>query len=329
MTDGTLPKSNSKGGLVTTQPVAVEHIDGTRKAGSGRRVNSSNKHARQVLWLLAPGVLILVVFFGLPIIDLVRSSMSQWSGIGQPKFIGFENYESILGDEKVGSSLLRSLALGVGASLGISVVATVLAALVSGGIRGSSFYRIVWFLPAIAPPSAVAVFWALSVQPHSGAVNAFLGAIGLGDTHALLADPATAMWVVIGIAIWQGVGFAFLVILGAIEDVPVAVYEAASIDGCTPVRQFFSITLPLIRPVLSMIALLEVIWAFNGFTLVWGMTRGGPGDATSILPVEVYKEAFLHGNFGLAAAISVVGGIFLLVIGVIGQAIGSSKAADQ
>lgn len=314
---------------MTTQPVTVAHVGGTRTPGSSGRPNSSNRQARQVLWMLAPGVILLVVFFGLPIIDLVRSSLSEWSGIGQPTFIGLENYQAILSDEAVGSALLRSLVLGVGASLGISAIATVLAALVSGGIRGSSLYRIIWFLPAIAPPSAVAVFWALSVQPRSGAVNAFLGSIGLGDTHALLADPATAMWVIIGVAIWQGVGFAFLVILGAIEDVPVAVYEAASIDGCSPVRQFFSITLPLIRPVLSMIALLEVIWAFNGFTLVWGMTRGGPGDATAILPVQVYKEAFLFGDFGFAAAISVVGGIFLLIIGIVGQALGSSKGADQ
>ena len=314
---------------MTTQPVAVAHVDGTRTPGASGRPKSRRKQANHVLWMLAPGVILLVVFFGLPIIDLVRSSLSQWSGIGQPKFIGLENYQAILGNEKVGSSLLRSLVLGVGASLGITVIATVLAALVSGGIRGSSLYRILWFLPAIAPPSAVAVFWALSVQPRSGAVNAFLGAIGLGDTHALLADPATALWVVIGVAVWQGVGFAFLVVLGAMEDVPVAIYEAASIDGCSPVRRFFSITLPLIRPVLSMIALLQVIWAFNGFTLVWGMTRGGPGEATAILPVQVYKEAFLYGDFGLAAAISVVGGIILLVIGIIGQAIGSSKGADE
>jgi ABC-type sugar transport system permease subunit len=314
---------------VTTQPVSATSNGGTITPGASSRPKNRNPHARQVLWLLAPGVVLLVVFFGLPIIDLVRSSLSQWSGIGQPTFIGIENYQSILGDEKVLSSLLRSLALGVGVSVGISVIATVLAALVSGNLRGSSFYRIIWFLPAIAPPSAVAVFWALSVQPRSGAVNAFLGSIGLGDTHALLADPATALWVIIGVGIWQGVGFAFLVVLGAMEDVPVTVYEAASIDGCSPVRQFFSITLPLIRPVLSMIALLEVIWAFNGFTIVWGMTRGGPGDATSILPVLVYKEAFLHGNFGVAAAISVVGGIFLLVIGIIGQSLGSSKGADS
>jgi ABC-type sugar transport system permease subunit len=139
----------------------------------------------------------------------------------------------------------------------------------------------------------------------------------------------TALWVIIAVAIWQGAGFAFLVILGAMEEVPVSTYEAAAIDGAGPIRQFFSITLPLVRPVLSMVLLLESIWAFNGFTLVWGMTQGGPGDATTILPVQVYKAAFQYGNFGTAAATSVVGGIILLVVGFVGNWLGSRKAVDE
>lgn len=284
---------------------------------------------RGVLLMLLPGIVILVVFFGIPIVDLIRTSLSDWSGIGDATFIGFDNYTKVVTDPEVVAALLRSVALGVGASVGICAIATVLAALISGNLRGGSVYRVLWFLPAIAPPTAVAVFWALAVQPRSGAVNAFLGAIGLGDTHAWLADPNTALFVIIGVAIWQGVGFAFLVLLGAMEDVPVAVYEAASIDGASRIRAFFSITLPMIRPVLSMVILLEVIWAFNGFTLVWGMTQGGPGNSTTILPVQVYKDAFLFGDFGTAAAVSVVGGILLLVVGIVGQSLGSKKGADE
>lgn len=284
---------------------------------------------RSVLLMLVPGTAILLVFFGLPIIDLIRTSLSEWSGIGDRTFIGLDNYARVISDPDVLAGLLRSVLLGVGASLGISVIATVLAAFVSGNIRGAGLYRVLWFLPAVAPPTAVAVFWALSVQPRSGAVNAFLGAIGLGDAHAWLADPRTALYVVIGVAIWQGVGFAFLIVLGAMEDVPLAVYEAASIDGSSRVRSFLSITLPLIRPVLSMVILLEVIWAFNGFTLVWGMTQGGPGNATTILPVQVYKDAFLFGDFGTAAAVSVVGGVLLLIVGLVGQSLGSKKGADE
>ncbi|MFM9458129.1 carbohydrate ABC transporter permease [Streptomyces europaeiscabiei] len=285
--------------------------------------------SREILWMLVPGIVILLVFFGLPILDLVRTSFSQWSGVGERSFTGLDNYRTVFTDPAVRDALVRSVMLGVGAAIGISLVATILAAFVSGGIRGGSLYRILWFLPAVAPPSAVAVFWALSVQPRSGAVNAFLGAIGFGDTHAWLADPESAIYVIIGVAIWQGVGFAFLIVLGAMEDVPVSTYEAASIDGCSRPRQFFSITLPLVRPVLSMVVLLEVIWAFNGFTLVWGMTQGGPGDATAILPVKVYKDAFMFADFGTAAAVSIVGGVVLLVLGVVGQSLGSKNGADE
>jgi ABC-type sugar transport system permease subunit len=294
-----------------------------------RARRGASRSRRQPLLMLAPGVLVLLVFFGLPVVDLLITSLSRWSGVGQAQFIGIDNYGKLLRNSAVISALGRSLLLGVGTALGIGIVATVLAAMISRGIRGNRFYRIAWFLPAVAPPSAVAVFWALSVQPRSGVVNAILGAIGLGDEHAWLADPSTALWVVVFVAIWQGVGFAFLVILGAMEDVPISIYEAASLDGASPVRAFFGVTLPLIRPVLSMIVLLNVIWAFNGFTLVWGMTQGGPGDATTILPAQVYRDAFKFGNFGVAAATSVVGGVFLLVVGLVGHFLGSRKAADS
>ena len=302
------------------------------ESGRSRRAARSTTRRgtpREVWWMLAPGLIILAVFFGLPIIDLVRTSFTQWPGVGEPQYTGIDNYVTAFTSPAVRDALLRSVGLGVGAALVLCAIATVLAALVSGGIRGKTFYRVVWFLPAIAPPSAVAVFWALSVQPRSGAVNAFLGALGLGDTHAWIADPSTVMYVIIAVAVWAGVGFAFLVILGAMEEVPVSVYEAASIDGASRIRQFFSITLPLVRPVLSMIVLLEVIWAFNGFTLVWGMTQGGPGNASTILPVQVYKDAFLFSNFGLAAAVSVGGGLLLLVVGLVGQALGSRKGVDE
>jgi ABC-type sugar transport system permease subunit len=294
--------------------------------GAGK---TTRRASREIGLMLAPGITVLIIFFGLPVIDLLQTSLSQWSGIGQRRFTGVDNYLQLLTDNSFLNSLLNSILLGIGTAAGIGIIATILAALISGKIYGGAFYRIVWFLPAIAPPSAVAVFWSLSVQPRSGAVNAFLGAIGLGDTHAWLSDSSTAMYVIIAVAIWQGAGFAFLVILGAMEEVPVSTYEAASLDGASPVRSFFLITLPLVRPVLSMIILLEAIWAFNGFTLVWGMTQGGPGDVTTILPVQVYKEAFRFGDFGMAAAISVIGGVILLAVGFAGQWLGSRKAADD
>jgi len=278
--------------------------------------------------MLLPGLAVLAIFFGLPLLDLLRTSLSNWSGIGPREWTGVDNFAEVFSEATIRSALVRSIVMGVGVALGIAALGTVLAAFVSRGLAGSRIYRVLWFLPGVAPPTAVAVFWALSVQPFSGVVNVALGGVGLGDDHAWLADPSTALIVIIAVGIWQGVGFAFLIILGAMEEVPVSIYEAAMIDGAGAVRSFFQITLPMIRPVLSTVVLLNIIWAFNGFTLVWGMTRGGPGDSTTILPVLVYKDAFQSSNFGVAAAVSVVGGVFLLILGFAVYVFGSRKAPD-
>ena len=299
-----------------------------RVAAPGRR-RRRPKTSLETVAMLLPGLAVLAIFFGLPVLDLVRTSLSNWSGIGPREWTGVDNFAEVFSEATIRSALTRSIFMGVGVALGIAALGTVLAAFVSRGLAGSRIYRVLWFLPGVAPPTAVAVFWALSVQPFAGVVNVVLGGVGLGDGHAWLADPSTALIVIIAVGIWQGVGFAFLIILGAMEEVPVSVYEAAMIDGAGAVRSFFQITLPMIRPVLSTVVLLNIIWAFNGFTLVWGMTRGGPGDSTTILPVLVYKDAFQSSNFGVAAAMSVVGGIFLLILGFAVYVFGSRKAPDE
>lgn len=262
-----------------------------------------------------PGLIVLVVFFGIPVFALIRISLSSWSGVGEIKWLGVDNFVATLSSSEFYAAILNSVKMAAAGTFGIVVIAVVLAALVSANIRGSAVYRVIWFLPGIAPAAALAVFWALSVQPQGGVVNYMLGKVGLGSNHQWLSTPSTALWVVVFVLIWHGVGFAFLLVLGAMEEIPVSVNEAASLDGASPVARFFLITLPLIRPVLGMITLLEVIWAFNGFTLVWAITRGGPGNATQVLPVLVFKEGFANGNFGPAAAISILGGLILLVIG--------------
>ncbi len=209
---------------------------------------------------------------------------------------------------------------------GIVIVALVLAEAVRSGARGSTFYRIVWFLPGIAPFAAVGVFWSLAFQPSGGAVDAVLGDVGLGSNHAWLAGSSTAIYPIIAVTIWASVGFAFLLLLGAMPaGASVSLYEAARIDGAGGVRMFFAITVPLIRPVLTVVALLELIWTFNGFTVIWAMTMGGPGYATSTLPVLVYKEAFQDLNFGLASSMAVVGGLILMIVGIVSLRVGQSR----
>jgi raffinose/stachyose/melibiose transport system permease protein len=274
-----------------------------------------------------PAVIALAVVLAYPIAQSFQISLSNWEGVGAIQTEGFSNYLKVFSDPDVRASLLLTVVYALSSAFGIVALASLLASSVSRGVRGSAFYRVVWFLPSVAPVTAVSVFWSNAFQPTYGAANALLGAIGLGNNHAWLADSDQAIYPVIFVTIWAGVGFAFLLILGGMEQVDVAIYEAARVDGAGPIRQFFSLTLPLIRPVIVTTSLLEVIWAANNFTVVWSMTNGGPGNATSTLPVLVYVQAFNFNNFGLASAIAVVSGIILLALGAVGLRISRERGA--
>lgn len=261
-----------------------------------------------------PGLALLAAFLGVPIADAIRLSLSSWGGAGPITWAGLSNYRAAFGSG-FSSALWLTARYAVLSTAGIIVVAALLAAAVSFGVFGARVYRVIWFLPGIAPIAAVSVFWATAFQPAQGAANVILGHLGLGSAHAWLASATDAIYPTIFVTVWASTGFAFLVLLGAMEQVPVSLYEAARIDGASWARIFRSVTLPLIRPVLVVITLLELIWSFNGFTTIWGMTQGGPGYATTTLPVLVYKQAFQLTDFGLASAMAVMGGAILVVLG--------------
>jgi raffinose/stachyose/melibiose transport system permease protein len=292
------------------------------------RRRSGNRRTSITTWVaVIPAAAAMLIVVGLPLLDGIRLSFTDWPGIGPANFIGGANYLAAANNPDVRASIVLTLAYSALTAAGVLVVATLLAAAVSSGVKGSAFYRVVWFLPGVAPLTASAIFWSIAYQPKVGVVNFFLGALGLGNDHAWLAGSSTVLYPVIATTIWSAIGFAFLLILGSMEQVPVEVYEAARIDGASRIRQFFSITIPLIRPVLTITAMLQVIGAANNFGLIYAMTKGGPGNATDILPLLIYKEAFTFGSFGLASAMAVTSGVVLMIIGVVSLRFSRSRQA--
>jgi raffinose/stachyose/melibiose transport system permease protein len=284
-----------------------------RRSGGG---SMQRRRGRRALLAASPALLVMIIFFAVPVVDGLRLSFSSWGGTGPIAWVGLENYRQTFAGG-FSSTLWLTLKYSVLCTAGTMIIAALMAAAVSFGAKGSRIYRVIWFLPGIAPIAAVSVFWASAFQPTSGVIDSITGAIGLGDTHAWLSSPTLAIYPAIFVTIWASVGFAFLVLLGAMEQTPVSLYEAARIDGASWPRIFYSITLPLIRPVIGVLGLLEAIWSFNGFTTIWGMTQGGPGFATSTVPVLVYEEAFRQSDFGLASSMAVIGGAILVVLGVV------------
>ena len=226
--------------------------------------------AALAIGLSLPALVAIVVVYLLPLLGTIRISFSKWSGIGALRPAGTTNYRKLLADPKFFGSLRLTLLFAFVVAFGVMLLATLTAVSVRRG-RTAAFLRVVWFLPAIVPGTAMAVFWGFAFQPISGAGSGVLGRLGLGSDRAWLASPAAARWAVMGVAIWAGVAFPFLIIVGAIARVSPDLYEAAEIDGATGRRQLWHITLPLIQPVLVMLTVLEVIWNFNSFTLIWAM----------------------------------------------------------
>jgi raffinose/stachyose/melibiose transport system permease protein len=285
--------------------------EGPARAGASIVGQKTSRMALAV----APAMILLAAVVVIPTVEGVRLSLTDWGGVGNPNPVGLDNYREILGGSALYSTLWVTFKYAVPSAVLITVLGTVLAATVSTELAGYRFYRVVWFIPGLAPLAAVGVFWTTAFQPTTGLVNTVLGGLGMGSSHAWLAGPSTAIYPVIVATVWASVGFAFLLLLGATESVDVTLYEAARIDGAGRFRQFTSITLPLIRPTIVVTGVLELIWSFNGFALIWAMTQGGPGGATETLPVAVYRDAFLLTKFGEASALAIIGGVVLLVVG--------------
>jgi len=295
----------------------------SRKKKARIGLNAINIRSARIT--LIPVFVLLFVFLALPMINSVKLSFSRWGGLGPLEAVGVNNYKFLFTDPQMRYSSRITIFYAFTVAFFVVAIGTLLAAAVSANVRGHKAMKLIWFFPGIAPPTAVAIFWSSGFQPESGVVNILLGKIGLGNNHAWLASSDTALYPVIFVGVWSAVGFAFLVILGAVEQIPVSLREAALVDGANMRQQFTKITLPLIRPILMTIFTLEIIWTFNGFTVVWAMTNGGPSDSTSILPILAYKEAFRYGRFGTAAAMAVITGIFLMVVGTIGIRLSRSE----
>lgn len=286
-----------------------------RVKATPRRGRPANKWV--ILLGAVPAVAVIGIFLGLPFVQTVQLAFSEWNGGGPVTFVGLDNFTGLLTSADFWQTMGRTAAFSLGATAGILVIGTLLSAAIAAGVPGARFFRSLWFLPVVVPVSAAGVYWGAALQPQGGVVNAALTIFG-GEPVAFLSDPSLALPTITLVWIWIHTGFAMLLILGAMNLVPVEVYEASHVDGAGTLRQFFAITLPIIRPTLVTVAMLELIITFNGFAVVWAMTRGGPGSATEILAVDVYRTAFEQGGYGAASAAALLGTIGLLVVGLIG-----------
>ncbi|MFC4106302.1 carbohydrate ABC transporter permease [Micromonospora zhanjiangensis] len=277
-----------------------------------------------VIGFLFVPVTLYVVFVIAPYVQAFQISMTSWRGIGAPKWIGFENYRKLLDDgsfwkavEHHGVLLVALPLITLGIALFFAFLLNV-GGRASGGVRrgvwGSKFYRVVFFFPQVLAVAIVAVLFQTVYRPNeSGLINGVLMKLGL-DPVLFLIKPGLALWSIIGVLVWQAVGFYVVLFSAGMANIPGEIYEAAEVDGASRVVLFFRITLPLLWDTLQVAWVYLGIAAFDAFAIVnvLSVDSGGPDGATTVLAVEIYRNAFTYQKYGYASALGVA--LFFLTI---------------
>jgi multiple sugar transport system permease protein len=266
--------------------------------------------------LVLPATLLVLLVMLYPLIQTILFSLSTVQlPLLNTYFVGFQNFAQLFAPESdLGPLLLRTLAWVAG-TVALRFVLGFLAALIfNARVRGTTWMRVLCVLPWTVPAVVTANLWRWILQTDNGVLNQSLRQLGLGGlANNWLADPHLAQVVVMVAYSWAGFPFIMLLLLAGLGGVPEEQYEAAKMDGANWWHLFRYITLPSLRGVILIAILLEVVSAINSFDMLWIMTAGGPGDASEILSIRIYKTAFTNYNLGGAAAYSVL----LFVIGLV------------
>jgi multiple sugar transport system permease protein len=259
--------------------------------------------------LLAPSLFGVVTFLLLPMLVVAWLSVQRWDLLGPIRYVGLDNWRSVLTDPSFATSLVVTALFIVIVVPAQAVLGLIAAAMLARGLPGSGFFRTLYVLPWICAPLAIAVLWRWILAPTDGAVSTLLG-----QRIEWLTDPDLALPVVSAVTIWTNVGYVTLFFLAGILAIPSDIHDAASTDGANAWQGFRRITLPMLRPTLFFVLVTGVISAAQVFDTVYALTAGGPQGRTDLIAHRIYAEAFGAAAVGRAAVMAAV--LFVLLVGV-------------
>jgi raffinose/stachyose/melibiose transport system permease protein len=269
-------------------------------------------------YFAAGAVLLFAVFYLVPSILGILYSFTDWNSFTTKlNFVGLDNFVAIFSGTKSYLRFIVNTLLFTGATVILkTVIALGLAILLTSGVRRFSYgYRAVMYLPAVLPILVVALIFKSVLNPKTGLLNGALTFFGLDFlTQKWLTEPDIALWSVVGVDVWRGVGYIMVILIAGLLAIPRDYYEASSIDGATWWQSFRHITLPLLRPVLAVTTVLNLLYGLKVFDIVFVLTNGGPGRATDTVYTAVFQD-FSKGKYGVATALSTVLFLVMLVVG--------------
>jgi ABC-type sugar transport system permease subunit len=261
-----------------------------------------------------PAVLFLVAFSLAPFLFTIWVSLHEWNmltPVADMPFRGLDNYRYLLRDDPLFRETFRNTVIFALGNVGISVIfALCIALILNGPVRYRAFWRAAFFVPYVTVPVAIAIVWRSILHDRFGMLNGLLDQVGLPQ-QPFLDSVSQALPSVIGVAIWQGVGYYMIIFLAGLQAIPGDLYDAAKVDGATSWRIFWSITMPLLRPTMLFVVVVNTLNSLQVFDLPFILTEGGPVNSTNTLVLYMYETAFSFLRVERATAMAVL--LFLVI----------------
>ena len=292
--------------MVSTTTVEAEAASVTTERRTRRR------HNPYPLWFHIPGAVLFIVLFAVPTFASFYFSLTRWT-LFDTEFIGLENYKLFFTEPMMVTGFVNTFIYGVATSAAKVVLGLALGILLTSKIIARGYLRSVVFFPVLVSTIGVGITFKILLDPFDGVVNKVLALAGITGP-GWFTDPDLALWSIILVDIWKGVGIATLIFIAGLVAIPQEYYEAAKVDGATGWQNFRHITLPLVSPATATVVLLSLIGGLRSFELIWATTRGGPGFVSDVLGSVIYKN-YQAGFYGLSTAGNVV--LFVVVTAII------------
>jgi raffinose/stachyose/melibiose transport system permease protein len=272
--------------------------------------SAQSVHSRSLGWLAVPALVFFIAFGVIPLIGVLLLSFTTWDGIGEVVPSGLTSWKAVLTNPGLPHAMWVTFQVGVLSWLFQTPMSILLGVFLAGAQKYRAFLAVLYFIPLLLSSAAIAITFKALLDPNFG-IGTGLGLPFLSQDW--LGEPKLALGVVVFVVSWQFIPFHSLIYQGAVRQIPISMYEAAQIDGAGRMRQFFSITLPQLKNTIITSSTLMVVGSLTFFDLIYVLTAGGPGDATRVLALEMYKTGFQANLMGPASAIAVV----LVVVGLL------------
>ena len=278
-------------------------------------MKAKREHNWRGYLFVAPATLYLAVFAFFPMVFAGYMSLHRWHLLKEDHaFVGLGNFQQMLSDPFFRNAIWNTLVY-VFFSVPLGVISSLaIAGLVAQRLRGVGFFRTLFYIPAVSSQVALSMVVLWILLPEVGLINSAMNWLGFDASTNFIAEPGWAMAALVAMSMWIGLGPRMIIFLAGIQSIPETLYEAAAIDGATRWKRFRHVTLPLLAPTTLFVVVTTTIAAFQLFTPVYVMTKGGPRRSTDVVLYHIYKEAWQKFEVGMASAMSYVLFAMILIV---------------